>query len=58
MKNLFPITLTSVVISMSLTTNLPLFAQPLVNHQTAKDTNFLLAQKTGNDYTGLSLIHI
>lgn len=53
MKNLLPIALTPVVLSVSLTTNLPLSAQPLTSHQTQNNTNLLLAQKTATNYTGI-----
>ena len=57
MKNLLPITLTTVVFSVFLTANLPLFAQTLVSHQTKDNTNLLLAQKTAEtktaNYTGI-----
>jgi tetratricopeptide (TPR) repeat protein len=57
MKNLLPITLTTVIFSVFLTTNLPLFAQTLVSHQTKDNTNLLLAQKTAEtktaNYTGI-----
>jgi hypothetical protein len=57
MKSLFPVALTTVVFSVSLTTSLPLFAQTLVNDQTKDNTNLLLAQRTAEtktaNYTGI-----
>lgn len=57
MKNLLLIALPTVVLSVSLTTSLPLFAQTLVSDQTKDNTNFLLAQKIAEiktaNYTGI-----